>query len=145
MFDLHTERIGSVAVIQCEGRMVHSDAVFNLREATVYQRGASAVLLDFSELDSIGGGGVGMLVFLREWARCRGIQLWLFDPPSQVRRSLKQIPSAADLKVASMDEVLELLQWEGPRRTFAPSSPQSSAEQLACGPAPWPTYERGKR
>jgi anti-anti-sigma regulatory factor len=115
MFALHPEKIGEVAVILCEGRMVSSDAVFKLRDTITQQKGIRAVLLDFSELESIGGGGVGMLVFLREWARCRGIQLWLFDPPSSVRQSLNHVPSAAGLKVASLDEVLELLDWEGPR------------------------------
>jgi anti-anti-sigma regulatory factor len=120
MFDLYAERIGCVAVIRCEGRMVHSDAVFKLRDGVTRQKSVSAILLDFSELESIGGGGVGMLVFLREWARNRGMQLWLFDPPHSVRRSLQQIPSAAELKIASMDEVLELLDWEGPRRKAPP-------------------------
>jgi anti-anti-sigma regulatory factor len=115
MFALHPEKIGEVAVIMCEGRMVNSDAVFKLRDTITRQKGIRAVLLDFSELESIGGGGVGMLVFLREWARYRGIQLWLFDPPSSVRQSLNHVPSAAGLKVASLDEVLELLDWEGPR------------------------------
>ena len=119
MFALHPEKIGEVAVIMCEGRMVNSDAVFKLRDTITQQKGIRAVLLDFSELESIGGGGVGMLVFLREWARYRGIQLWLFDPPSSVRQSLNHVPSAAGLKVASLDEVLELLDWEGPRTKAA--------------------------
>jgi anti-anti-sigma factor len=133
MFRSQTERIGNVAVIQCEGRIVRSDAVFNLRDQIMQQRDVSAILLDFSELDSIGGGGIGMLVFLREWTRCRGIQFWLFDPPSQVRRSMEQVASAANLKVASMDEVLELLGWLGPRTAFAPSSPlPDNGEPLAA-------------
>jgi anti-anti-sigma regulatory factor len=114
MFELHPEKIGDVAVILCEGRMVRSDAVFKLRDTITQQKDIRAVLLDFSELEAISGGGVGMLVFLREWARYRGIQLWLFDPPSTVRQSLNHMRSAARLKVASLDEVLELLDWEGP-------------------------------
>jgi anti-anti-sigma regulatory factor len=130
MFHSQTEKIGNVAVIQCQGRLIRSDAVFNLRDAIMEQRNVSVILVDLSELESIGGGGIGMLVFLREWASCRGIQLWLFDPPSQIRRSLKQIPSTAGLKVASMHEVLELLGWEGPRREFA--NPLSGVESLAA-------------
>ena len=48
MFDLHAERIGSVAVIRCEGRMVQSDAVFKLRDAVIRERQVSAILLDFA-------------------------------------------------------------------------------------------------
>jgi anti-anti-sigma regulatory factor len=130
MFELYPEKIGDVAVILCEGRMVRSDAVFKLRDTITQQKDIRAVLLDFSELESISGGGVGMLVFLREWARHRGIQLWLFDPPSSVRQSLNHMRSAAGLKVASLDEVLELLDWEGPRTKA--TRPKSRLERLAA-------------
>jgi anti-anti-sigma regulatory factor len=113
MFDLNLERVGDVAVILCQGRMVRSDTVFKLRDTITGQRGVRAILLDLSELQSISGGGVGMLVFLREWARYRGIQLWLFDPPPSVRKSLTHVKSAKEIKVASMGEVMELLDWEG--------------------------------
>jgi anti-anti-sigma regulatory factor len=112
--------------------MVQSDAVFKLRDAVIRERQVSAILLDFSELEFLGGGGVGMLLFLREWTRYRGIQLWLFDPPYSVRQSLRRIPSAAALKVASMDEVLELLDWEGPRRKHLQPSKTVSTEHLAA-------------
>jgi anti-anti-sigma regulatory factor len=109
--------------------MVRSDAVFKLRDTITEQRDVRAILLDFSELESISGGGVGMLVFLRACARYRGIQLWLFDPLPSVRKSLKQMRSAAELKIASMSEVMELLGWEGlptierhPRALFASSA-----------------------
>jgi anti-anti-sigma regulatory factor len=112
--------------------MVQSDAVFKLRDAVILERQVSAILLDFSELEFLGGGGVGMLVFLREWTRNHGIELWLFDPPYSVRQSLQRVPSAAALKVATMDEVLELLDWEGPRRKNHQPRTPVSAEHLAA-------------
>jgi anti-anti-sigma factor len=112
--------------------MVRSDTVFQLRDTITEQRGVRAILLDLSELQSISGGGVGMLVFLREWARCRGVQLWLCDPPPAVRKSLTYSKSASEIKVASMSEVVELIDWEGlpgmrvtksePRALFEPSA-----------------------
>ncbi len=122
MFAVHNEKIGDVAVILCEGRMVGSDAAFKLRDEVRRQREARVILLDLSELQSLGGDALGMLVFLQAWARSVGIEFRLFDPPPQVRRSLQQLRSAAEFEMASIDDVLNLLHWDGPRNGIADPS-----------------------
>jgi len=115
MFGVHVEKIGDVAIIRCEGRMIGSDAAFKLRDEVREQRDSNFVLLDLSELDSMGGDVLGMLVFLQGWTRGLGIQLKLFDPPSDVRRGLQQLHLAIELEIASMDDLLSMLRWKGPR------------------------------
>jgi anti-anti-sigma factor len=131
MFHLQVERIGDVAVVQCEGRMMHSDSVFELRDAVMAQRDVTTVLLDLSELESIGGGGVGMLVFLQSWTHAHEMELKLFDPSTAVRQKLHMTRSAAELKVASMDEVLDLLNWDGPRTNVVRSDSMPSRSNAA--------------
>jgi anti-anti-sigma regulatory factor len=122
MFAVHNEKIGDVAIVLCEGRMVGSDAAFKLRDEVRRQREARVVLLDLSELQSLGGDALGMLVFLQAWARSVGIEFKLFDPPPGVRQSLQRLRSAAEFEMASIDEVLDLLHWEGPRTGTANSA-----------------------
>jgi hypothetical protein len=49
MMNLSVENIGDMAVVQCEGRIVQSEAAFKLREAVTLQGDARVVVLDLSE------------------------------------------------------------------------------------------------
>jgi anti-anti-sigma regulatory factor len=112
MLVLNIWRIGKVAIIQCEGRIVRSDAAFQLRDVVAQQRASRVVLLNFSGVQALDGGGLGMLMFLQVWTRDRGIQLKVFDPAAGVRRSLERTRSAAAaIEIAAMGEVLSLLSW----------------------------------
>ena len=50
MLRVRVENIGEMAVIECEGRIVRSEAAFKLREAVKSQRDARIVVLDLSEV-----------------------------------------------------------------------------------------------
>ncbi len=112
MLNLNVEKIGDVAVIHCEGRIVQSDAAFRLRNAVTHQKDARVVLLDLSGVRALEGGGLGMLVFLQMWARDHGLQFKVFDPPAGVRQSLVRARSAAAVEIAGIGDVLSLLGWE---------------------------------
>jgi anti-anti-sigma regulatory factor len=109
MLNLDVERIGKLAVVHCEGRIVRSDAAFRLRDAVMHLRDARVVMLDLSEVEALEGGGLGMLLFLQLWARDRGIQLKVLDPPAGVRQTLERTRSAVDIEIAGMGEALSLL------------------------------------
>jgi anti-anti-sigma regulatory factor len=111
MLNLTVEKIGKVAVLHCEGRIVRSDAAFRLRDAVTQQRHASVVLLDLSGVKALEGGGLGMLLFLQMWTRAHGIQFKVFDPPAGIRQSLERVSSAAAVEIAGTGEVLSLLGW----------------------------------
>lgn len=112
MFNVTVEKIGDVTVVHCEGRVVHSDAVFKLRDVVRQQRDAHMILLDLSEVESLEGGGVGILVFLQRWTRDRAIEFKLIDPSDRVRQIIQQTPSAQGLEIASMEEIESLLTWD---------------------------------
>jgi anti-anti-sigma regulatory factor len=108
MFSIHIESVGDMAVVQCEGRLVQSEAAFRLRDAILSQRTSRVVVVDLSEVRAIEGGGLGMLAYLQRWAHDHNIKLKLFNPSGMVQDRLDHswIPS---LDVATTDEVIALL------------------------------------
>jgi len=89
MLSVQIENIGDLAVVECEGRIVGSEAAFKLREAVTSQRDARTVVLDLSEVRAIEGSGLGMLVFLQRWAYDHDIRLKLFNPTKSVQDRLE--------------------------------------------------------
>ena len=121
MFGVHNEKIGDVSVILCKGKLVGGNAASKLEEEVRRQGDARVVLLDLSELALLGGDVMGMLAVLQMWTRGLGIELKLFDPSLGVRQSLRGLRSTAGLEIASIDDVLSLLHWQGPRNGFIES------------------------
>jgi anti-anti-sigma regulatory factor len=115
MFVVHKEKIGDVAVILCKGKMVGGDAAFELGEEVKRQENSRVVLLDLSELVSLGGEVMVMLVVLQAWTRGLGIQFKLFDPPPSLWQSLRRLRPTVEFEIASIDDVLSLLHWQGRR------------------------------
>lgn len=109
MLSVHIDNLGDVAVVECEGRIVHSDDAFTLRNAVTSQTAARIVVLDLTEVDAIGGGGVGMLVFLQRWAYDRDIRLKLFNPSRSLRDRLERVGSMSAFEMATLDEMMALL------------------------------------
>ena len=107
--DLHIEKIGDLAVIECDGRVVRSEAAFKLREAFTSLRNARIIVLDLSEVPAIGGAGPGMLLFLQGWAHRHNIQFKLFNPSRSVRDRLEFVTSIVELDIATLHEMMELL------------------------------------
>jgi anti-anti-sigma regulatory factor len=109
IMDLHIEKIGELAVIECEGRVVRSDAAFKLREVVTSQHDARIIVLDLSEVRALEGGGLGMLIFLQRWARDHGIRLKLFNPSKFVRERLEMVRPMSDFDIPTLNEMMTLL------------------------------------
>ena len=109
MLNLHTERLGDIAIIDCEGRIVRSDSAFALRDAVTSQRGVRVIVLDLSSVSALEGGGLGMLVFLQRWAYDRDIQLKLFNPRHGVLERLERANAIPSFDIASADEIRVVL------------------------------------
>jgi anti-anti-sigma regulatory factor len=107
--DLHIEKMGDRAVIECKGRVLRSEAAFKLREAVTSLRNARIIVLDLSEVGAIEGGGLGMLLFLQRWAYGHDIQFKLFNPTRSVRDRLELINSIAQLDISTLHEMMEVL------------------------------------
>ena len=61
MLQVHTENIGDMAVIECAGRIARNQALA-LRDAVIAQNAARIVVVDFSAVNVLERGGVGMLI-----------------------------------------------------------------------------------
>jgi anti-anti-sigma factor len=109
MLSIHVDNIGEMAVVECNGRIVQSEAALKLRQAVNLQGDSRIIVLDLSEVSAIEGGGLGMLVFLQRWAQDRGVQFKLFNPRQSVRDRLRLVNSLRVFDIASLDEMMALL------------------------------------
>jgi anti-anti-sigma factor len=109
MLAINVEKFTDLAVVECRGRITHSDSVFKLRDAVQSQDDARVIALDLSEVEAMGGGGLGMLVFLEHWARENRIELKLFCPSQQVLDALVPYWSIADFEIANIQDMIGLL------------------------------------
>jgi anti-anti-sigma regulatory factor len=109
MPNVHIDNVGDMAVVECEGRFVRSDAAFKLRDAVTSQSDARVVVLDLTEMEVIGGGVIGMLVFLQRWAYDHDIRFKLFNPIRGVREKLEHASSMSAFEIAGLDEMMALL------------------------------------
>jgi anti-anti-sigma factor len=90
VFTAQVLEIAQAIVVQCRGRLVQSEAAFQLRNVVQSGRAARRIVLDFSELDALDGGGLGMLAFLQRRAEQNGTALTILRPNPQVERKLKE-------------------------------------------------------
>jgi anti-anti-sigma regulatory factor len=100
MPSVHIDNLGEMAIIACAGRFVRSEAAFKLRDAVRSQTNARVVVLDLTEMQAIGGGGLGTLLLLQRWARDNDIRLKLFNPSAPVLDKLKHV----DFEIATLDQ-----------------------------------------
>ena len=109
MLNIYIDNIGEMAVLECNGRIVRSEAALKLRHAVNSQGDSRIIVLDLSGVPAIEGGGLGMLVFLQRWAQDRGVQFKLFNPRQSVRDRLRQVNSMQAFDIATLDEMMALL------------------------------------
>jgi len=112
------EKIGEVAVVECQGRIVKSEAGLNLRKVVTSLGDTRIIVLNLSEVTAIEADGLGMLLFLRQWASEQGIQLKLFNPTTSVLDSLELVIRRLD--IISFHQMLTLLANANSRFTRRP-------------------------
>ena len=88
MMKIHTTKLGNVAVLCLQGRIVRgeSDA---LRRAVLTQADANVVVLDLARVNTIDAGGLGVMLELREHSESSGIEFRLRNVTKLVRRVLE--------------------------------------------------------
>lgn len=99
MVSIRTDNLGDLAIVECEGRILSSQTALTVRDAVTSQSNAHTVILDLSEVDAIGGGGVGMLAYLQQWARTNHIRLKLFNPCRSIRQRLSELRRRSSLSL----------------------------------------------
>jgi anti-anti-sigma regulatory factor len=109
MANIHVDKVGGMAVVECEGRFVCSDDAFKLRDAVTAQAASQVIVLDLTEMRALGGGVVGVLVFLQRWCHDHNIRFKLFNPSRMVRERLNHTNAMSEFDIASLDEMMALL------------------------------------
>jgi len=109
MFKVSVDKIGQMAIVQCDGRIVQSEAAFKLRDAVTAQTDSRVVVLDLSEVYALEGGGLGMLIFLQRWAYDHDIRLKLFNPSKSVRERLEKGSAMLEFDIPTLHEMMALL------------------------------------
>jgi anti-anti-sigma regulatory factor len=100
MLNVNIERFNNLALVVCKGRIVQSDDVFKFRDFALAQEGARVIALDMSEVEALGGGGLGMLAYLQHWADEHDIELNLLSPSSAVLDQLSRT-SGVDIHITN--------------------------------------------
>lgn len=108
MFDIHHDKLGNMAVVECEGSLIGS-AAFKLRDAVTSQPDAKIMVIDLSEVYALEGGGLGILIFLQRWAHDHDIQLKLFNPSRSVREKLEIASTLSEFDIVGLHEMMALL------------------------------------
>src|ERR1051326_8592383 len=99
MLCLRTDEIGDLAIVECKGTIVCSEAALKLRRAVTTHRDARIVVVDLSQVVDLGARGVSVLMFLQKWAHDQDVQLKLFNPSLSARHWLKQSSTISELNI----------------------------------------------
>jgi len=105
---IEMEQAGDMAVLQCAGRMVRTEALSLLKDAVTGLPPMRVIVLDLSEVTLLGAGGLGMLVFLHNWACANSIQLKLVNPSRWVRGMLELTGLTSVLNISSVNDVIQI-------------------------------------
>jgi anti-anti-sigma factor len=119
MLSIHVEKLGELAVVDCKGRIVLSESVFQLRDVVMAQTAARVIAVDLYEVEAIGGGALGMLAFLKRWADDHGIQLKLFSPSKSVMDALERTHLPQSFDIATLHEMMSILSHAEKRYAMA--------------------------
>jgi anti-anti-sigma regulatory factor len=87
--------------------MVHTASASRLRDAVTSQD-APIIVLDLSEVYSLGGEALAMMIFLQHWTAEHAKQMRIFNPSRFVRHRLEQAKSCA-FNITSLNEMMVLL------------------------------------
>jgi len=79
-FFISSEQIGDAAALQCAGRVVGPERPSRLKDAVTCLSQPRIVVLDLAAVEMVDARGLGMMVFLHNWACANGIQVKLVNP-----------------------------------------------------------------
>src|SRR5215472_9181903 len=107
-FFISSEQIGDAAALQCAGRVVGPERPSRLKDAVTCLSQPRIVVLDLAAVEMVDARGLGMMVFLHNWACANGIQVKLVNPSRQVRKMLSMTGLTSVLHVSSVDDAIEM-------------------------------------
>jgi len=108
MLSVIIENSGNLAVLRCSGRIVAGEEAWSLFNAAISLQDKRVVVLDLTAVTGADARGLGVLVFVKQWARLSGVKLKIV-PSKPVRELLEltgldsqfDIRSGKDVRPAS--------------------------------------------
>ena len=116
MLKVHTRKLGNVAVVSVQGRIVNGETA-SLREEVGSQLNSNSVVLDLARVSTIDASGLGLMVSLRNQAETKGVGLKLMN----VSKFVCQV-----FEITRLDTVFEVI----PREKTLPAISQTSRTRL---------------
>ena len=120
MLRIQTDRIGDMAIVECEGRIEKEQAAKRLYDIVVSREGARIVVLDLSEVYDMSEAGVDALVSMQRWAFDHDTQLKLFNPSRSLRARLQRSGHGPGFDIAPLPEMMMLLAQADSRYSLHP-------------------------
>jgi anti-anti-sigma factor len=88
MLKVHTRKLGNVAVVSVQGRIVNGETA-SLRQEVDAQSTVNTVLLDLARVSTIDARGLGLMLELREHMEQKGMRFKLMNVTKLVRGVLE--------------------------------------------------------
>ena len=98
MLKVNTRKLGNVAVVSVQGRIVNGETA-SLRQEINSQSRVNTVLPDLSRVSTIDASGLGLMLEMREETQSRGMRFKLMNVTNLVSRVLA---------VTKLDSVFEI-------------------------------------
>ena len=121
MLKVHAKKLGSVAVLCLQGRIVNGETE-TLRNAVHSLSEVSAVILDLARVTTVDAGGLGVMLDLRQQAEAKGIRLELMNVTRLVSRVLEVTRLDSVFRIAPGVEFFPAVS-RGPRASVAALAP----------------------
>ncbi len=117
MLKVHTQNIGTIAVLCLQGRIVNGETEI-LRDAVHSLSEVSAVILDLARVTTVDAHGLGVMLELREHAESKGIRFELMNVTKWVSRVLEITRLDSVFRITSGVEFFPAVP-RGPRASVA--------------------------
>src|SRR5262245_49926420 len=108
MLKVEAEKLGTVTILDFEGRIVNGIATTILRESVFNQGGTKTLILDFAHVDLVDAGGLVALLELREWTQLREIEFKLMNVFGRVLQVFEITRLDSVFDITSEDMVLNV-------------------------------------
>jgi len=105
MLKVNVQKLGKITLLQLRGLIVTGELNV-LRKAVISQRDVNLVVVDFAHVTGVDAGGLGVMLELRRWLLCKGIEFSLMNVNRLVRHVLEITRLNTVFKFTSEAEIL---------------------------------------
>ena len=101
MLGVTIENYGNVAVLRCSGRIVVGEEAWTLYNSVISLKNKRVLVLDLTRVSRVDARGLGVLVFLEQWACGSGVKVQLIpSKPVQELLDLTGLDSLFDIRAS---------------------------------------------